>query len=221
MLPEYLDIVTFLLQFGGDEILTKSFYIACHNGNADIMKYISTKLSNSTKQNILNNGIIYATHSYHLETFKNLIEMGADVNAKYSNGKNVLNYACNFYKKEKDNSHDEIDVVKLLLERGAKTFYEDEEYLNSPLCHAVSNTDTTILENLLKYGANPNMQGTKNIFNPLTHAFSYGNLEAASKLIEYGANVGDVGYLLKLFLVDSARYRLTGYNLEKVFIFIF
>lgn len=190
----YLDIISFLLQKkcegADDEAIERSFYIACYNGNIDIVKLLYSKLI--TKNKIINNGIIYATHSNNLEIFKFLIEMGADVNARDTNGKDVLTYACSFFDNNK------MEVVNLLLDRGAKTFHYDQEYQNSPFYYAVNHTSSTLLKFLLQYGVNMNMKGT---INPVEHALSIGNLEAASLFIKNGANVGDAANLLKNYLL--------------------
>jgi hypothetical protein len=59
---------------------------------------------------------------------KKLLDEGVDVNTKYRYGATVLSYAC-------DRGH--VDVVKLLLDRGADPLVKDTFYKATPLTWAV------------------------------------------------------------------------------------
>jgi ankyrin repeat protein len=75
-----------------------------------------------------------------------LIEKGADINNISKGGGSVLGYACEY---------NLIDVVKLLISKGAEIDARKNNFANTPLMYAANSGNEAIVDLLLAAGADP------------------------------------------------------------------
>ena len=92
----------------------------------------------------LNEDFLAAARKGDVAKLKELLDKGADVNAKTEYGATALAYAC-------DKGH--VEVVKLLLERGANVNVKDTFYGEMPLGWALQRDNVEIIKLLLDKGA--------------------------------------------------------------------
>jgi ankyrin repeat protein len=98
------------------------------------------------------------------------LDKGFDVNAKTRYGATALSYAC-------DKGH--VEVVKLLIERGANVNVKDTFYGEVPLGWALSHGHAQVLKLLLDKGAT-------GIERALTEGVQEGNIEIVKIALEKG-----------------------------------
>ncbi|MHC4206322.1 MAG: ankyrin repeat domain-containing protein, partial [Planctomycetota bacterium] len=121
-----------------------------------------------------------AAYNGDVERVKQLIAKGADVNAKRTNGKTPLLRAA---------SRGHLDVVKVLLENGAKVDVGGGKY--TPLFHPIwdKNIDIEMVRTLIASGADVNAHPKDEKTTPLFYAVFYNRPQVARILIEAGADV--------------------------------
>lgn len=119
------------------------------------------------------------------ETVSVLIDAGADVNYKNSNGKSVLHVAV---------AKSEDICVEHLLKAGANTNLEDNDGY-SPLWIAVSENNIKITPYLLQYGGDVNFTLKDTNMSLLCVAASKGYEDMLELLLKYNANVNLAAYL--------------------------
>lgn len=155
-------------------------------GDGDISK-LEMLLRNKADPNIkiLVSPIITASIQNNEPFIKALIKYGADVNQHDYFNNTPLHYAIH-----NKNSN----VVKLLLEHGAKTGFLTKNYPPesnnnglSELSKAVVKGDVDSTKLLLAFGADPNLSDENKIY-PLTESAFLGDLETARALLSAGAN---------------------------------
>lgn len=121
-----------------------------------------------------------------LEIVQFLLDKGANVNAKSTQGNTPLHYAA---------KQNEAAIAQLLLERGAAI--NDQRSLDgwAPLHFAAFNNSTETLQLLLERGANVDIQN-KDKETPLVLATRKDHAGAAQLLLEYHANIHHCGSAL-------------------------
>lgn len=133
----------------------------------------------------INEKLIKSIENGDLESVKECLKNGADVNARQESGATPLVYACENYL---DNGNlANLELVRFLISKGANVNLKNATNKLSTLLHcATNNLELTKL--LIDNGADVN---AKNLFGktPLMYACSYNNFETTEILIEYGADV--------------------------------
>lgn len=81
-----------------------------------------------------------------LAVFNLLVEKGADINAISRGGGSVLGYAC---------ENNQIEIVKILLSKGAEVDGRKNNFANTPLMYAANGGYEAIVDLLLAAGADP------------------------------------------------------------------
>ena len=94
------------------------------------------------------------------------------------NDNTALTYAC---------SNGYYDIVKLLLENGAKVNFGYK--IQSPLCEAAGLRNINMVELLIQYGADVKYYNERFNYSPLTRALNGYSTEATKFLIERGARL--------------------------------
>lgn len=137
--------------------------------------------------------LINASEDGDLNRATVLLDQGADVNEGIFNGYNPLLAACWRFDAK-------IDMVKLLLERGANVNYRDLNR-NTALNMAVSNNRIDIVRLLLKYGASKDLTGCVHSndlsITPLELAQMKGNVQII-QLLETADSKGGTAYVKAL-----------------------
>jgi len=117
------------------------FWQSCELGDISTFNSVTPKIVNFDLTNSKGwNAIVIATYYGHLEIVKKLVELGADVNTKSTNGTTLLMYAVSYYQRSKDS-----DLFKYLLELGSDTLSADkygktlEQYVIESRCEALLN----------------------------------------------------------------------------------
>ncbi len=124
-------------------------------------------------------GLIEAARAGDVVTVRALVGQGSDVNATRGDGLTALHGAA-----ERGNA----DVVRLLLERGARVDAATRIGAYTPLHLAARRGDAQVVRLLLGAGANPNAVTTNSGVTPLhLAAASLGGKDAVSALLERGA----------------------------------
>ena len=127
-----------------------------------------------------------------------LLEAGADVNARQSDGATALHWAAHW---------DDRELASLLLHAGAKVD-SAAAYGVTPLSLAAANASASLVDLLLEAGANPNA-ARESGETPLMRAAATGSVAAVRSLLAAGANVDaadPVGAQTPLMLAASGRH---------------
>jgi ankyrin repeat protein len=120
-----------------------------------------------------------------------LLDRGADPSAQTGAGEALKNIQCPALLIEIKSAR-RLEVIQLLLSRGADANGEGNNYYDSPLHAAASNRNLPAIELLVNYGADVNAQS--NYFgNALHGAAVAGNLPAVELLVKLGADVNARG----------------------------
>lgn len=112
-----------------------------------------------------------------IEIIEKLLQEGASPNITISNNETPLIQAI---------SHEDLDMVKLLVERYAANINFPSHLLDTPLSKAASRNNLEIAEYLLQKGANPNAMVNR---YPLIEAIQRQNLDMVKLLVENKADV--------------------------------
>ncbi len=120
-----------------------------------------------------------AAHDGRIETVRNSIESGKEVNAKDPTTSYTAMHMAAY------NGH--TDIVKLLLEHDAAVDCRDVEG-KTPLIHACTGPFPKTVEILLAAGADINAQETTEGFTPLMMAAGLGQTEVVKVLLSHGAD---------------------------------
>ncbi|TDA41701.1 MAG: hypothetical protein DSO07_03190 [Thermoproteota archaeon] len=154
-----------------------------------------------------NTGLIIAVYQRDLEKVKELLDRGADVNAKDIFGDTPLHIAAR-------NGH--LDIVKLLLERGADVNARNESG-DTPLTAAAANGHLDVVRFLVNRGADIDARNDSDC-TPLHIAAIRGHLNVVKFLVEKGADVNarDEKGETPLDLAKDERQWDVVYFLEKI-----
>jgi ankyrin repeat protein len=148
--------------------------------------------------------LLYAAENGQLEIVKLLLQKGADVNAKssYNTVHQCATPLIGATKVEKNyarmgdlpgsrvtttKKHGYLEIVQLLLEKGAKPD-ELDNFGHTALFHAASNGQVDVVKLLLDKGAGVDVDGKNRNGTPLLFAAQNGDVEVVSLLLAKGAN---------------------------------
>ncbi len=158
--------------------------------NDRVPEYGFTPLMGACSNPLRYNEETLAVEEESFQIAKRLIELGADVSARDSDGETALHRAA---KRKSDK------CTKLLLENGAE-IDAIASNLETPLSSAAFAGSEANVKVLLEKGANPN-QMLKDGYTPLAWAASNGHEECVDILISHGGKILDNnGFTVKGFL---------------------
>jgi ankyrin repeat protein len=179
----------------------------------------------------LENQLYIAINKNNLEEVQKLLGRGADPNGKYENGNSILTNAIilnNEYivkellkhvAKIDDNTFQNavryvnLEIINLLLERGADPNYKNEygDSILSNLLFSNNSEKIKIIEKLLEHGAKID---DDTFFN----AVGYSNLEIINLLLDHGANLNGQnkdGYSILNAAIDSKNLEIVKKLLDR------
>lgn len=122
--------------------------------------------------------LLYAAYVGRQDKVKLLLERGANINARRSDGRTALHMAANRSNR---------NMVELLLNAGAAPDLSDAVG-NTPLIVACSNFDIQVVAAILKAKVNVNHKGQYGA-TPLIKAAEKGKVEIVQMLLEKGADI--------------------------------
>lgn len=122
--------------------------------------------------------LIFAVRNELLEVVRDLVEKGADVNAKDAMGHSALDLALT--------RRDNISIMYELLKHGADPDAKDANG-DTPLARALKTNDIEAARILILLGANPNIPDTHGVM-PIFHILRLNDLDCAALLVERGAD---------------------------------
>ena len=163
------------------------FYEAVKEGEREVVsQFLKEKVNVNIKdRNFGWTPLHWATAQGNLQLISDLLEQGAEVNARDNNRWTSLHEAV---------SNDREEIASLLLKNGAYVNAEDKN-LWTPLHEAVANENLTMVSLLLEQGADVNKKD-KNLWTPLELAKKEGNKNLTALLSKY-----NVAFKLKLLVL--------------------
>ena len=175
----------------GDKDGVTPLFIACKNGNIEIIKALIAGGSDGNKADVNKARTTDGTTPLHvacdsgnIEIVKALIAGGSDVNkARRTDGATPLHFAC----KKSGN----IEIFQALIVAGAKLDQVKKDGA-TPLHVACDSGNIEILQALIEGGSDVNKALTKDGATPLHVACESGNIEIVQALIDKEADVNKV-----------------------------
>ena len=207
------EVVTLLLEKGADvnaraSTGTTALYEASGEGQAELVKLLLEKGASVNAKNVGGcTPLLLASENGQLEVVRLLLKKGADVNAQASYNV-VENSATPLIGATKlridydslgagplqgkravcsDKKHGYFDVVKVLLDNGAKVDVTDNWDITA-LTYASKNGQVDVVKLLLDRGAGVDAQGHSGNGTPLYFAARAGEVEVVKLLLSRGAN---------------------------------
>jgi ankyrin repeat protein len=144
----HLEVVKLLLDNGAD-VNARASYNSAHQSATPLIG--ATMLGVNFQGYDYIAGIRVATDKRHgyLEVVKVLVDKGAELDATDNLGHTALFYAA---------LNEQLEVARLLLERGAGADVQGHNLNGTPLLMAAQNGDVEMVKLLLAYGADPNAE---------------------------------------------------------------
>jgi uncharacterized protein len=148
--------------------------------------------SKAAHNQIQSQTVMAATNQGDLETVRELISKGADVNTLYPHVNSFLDGHTPLLVAARDGH---AEIVKELLQAGAKVRIEDWVFKGSPIHKATYNGNPEILKMLVQHpDIDLDVQGPINGYTPLHDALWHGFSECAEILINAGARLDLKGH---------------------------
>ena len=174
-----------------------------------IKQYVDDGRALAQKQ-IAEQTVMEATNRGDVDTVKQLIASGAEVNTTYPHINSFTDGHTPLLVAARD-AH--TDIVKLLLEAGAKVRVEDWVFKGAPIHKATYNGNVEILKMLVAHpDIDLDIQGPINGYTPLHDALWHGFTECAEILVNAGARLDLKGHDGKLPL--DLAVEVSGENSE-------
>jgi ankyrin repeat protein len=215
----YLRLAALLIEKGAnvnhvDKSKRTALMEAAMNGHSEIAELLISRGANMDIVDFQDrSALMLAILGGHADVAKLLIRKGANVNladkvsgrtalmftiqgGKFAIAKTLLQSAFSKYSRddkilERDVNPIFRELVKLLIEHGAKVDQVEDRGGRSPLNHAIEAGYTEIARMLIESGADVNRENGSG-YIPLHSAISGRNMECTNLLIQYGADVNRV-----------------------------
>ncbi|KAF4457213.1 hypothetical protein F53441_777 [Fusarium austroafricanum] len=211
-----IELVRLLLDYGAnpnaENILKQStLYVAIQGGNADMVGLLLDRGASAKPANILDTTILEATIGLkRFELVKKLIDGGADVSGTDMHQQPIL------IKVIRDpflNNDEKVEVLRILLDKGANPDTVDIVFGLPAICHAVEMPSTQVVEEILSRGANTKVRMISGQ-TLLTYSIDVNRHNTVRALLAGGLDVNEVDGLSRTPLM-LALLRL-DFNLTKL-----
>jgi ankyrin repeat protein len=154
----------------------------------------------------LEDKLYYAILTEHKRIVENIIERGADINAKYESGNTPLICAI---------SAGQLDIVKILIENGADINAKYESG-NTPLIFAIFARQLDIIKIFIENGADINFESAPGV-TPLNFAVGNDNIDIVKILIENGADINaksEAGFTPLMYAIATKKLDIVKILIE-------
>ncbi|MBN1385073.1 MAG: ankyrin repeat domain-containing protein [Elusimicrobia bacterium] len=181
----HIDMVRLLLENGAnvnaeDNTKMKAWHIASYKGNDKMLELLkSYEFKEKDNKPVIELGYIKQND---LLKVKELIEAGADVNIRDSDGKSLLHWAAYW---------DVVEVAELLVGKGADVNILDKSN-SPPLMSAAIKDSFRVAKLLIEKGAKLDIK-SKNKHTPLMIAANWNSVDVLKLLLENGADINARG----------------------------
>lgn len=193
-------VVKTLLEAGIDQSMeddygrTAAFYARDCNVSRWMLKY-GPETEAISPDHLDNTGLFHLAWLGDLEGTQFFIDQGADVNARNKFSETALTEASR---------HGSLEVVRLLLQNGAKVEVATAGHGWTPLCQAVRDNRVEVVRALLEHGANKHAK-LKSGCDAVAEACYRGHHEIARILMEHGARLESLNHYRRTPLLEASR----------------
>ena len=159
-----------------------ALHLAALHGHTELVEYfVKAHNIDVNTTNVKNDtAVLWASRGNNIDTVRNLIRLGANLNHQNDKGSTPLYWGCRYGL---------TDMVRILLKEGNADVHQQRKLgLVSPILLASALGYLEITKLLLDYGALVNLT-IQSGFCPLHHAAAEGNVDVIQLLLERGANI--------------------------------
>jgi ankyrin repeat protein len=155
-------------------------YAVMRNRDEAVAALVQNKVDVNTPPDGYFNSLNLASEHASIETIRLILDNGANAALERSGSQALHNAA----------KRGDIDIMQLLIERGADVNGASNGVYGTPLKAAIQSRQQPVFEFMLRKGADINARGSTTKY-PIDQALFGGNQKAAERLIELGAQFGD------------------------------
>lgn len=200
VLKRRLWVIKALLEAGidqsiGDDYGNPAAFYAQHSNASTWMLRYGPETEAISANHLDNTGLFQMAWLGDVEGTQFFIEQGADVNARNVLAETALTEASR---------HGNLDVVRLLLQNGAKVEVATGGNRWTPLCQAVRDDRPEVVKILLEHGANKHTK-LKSGCDAVAEACYRGHHEIARILIERGSRLESLNHFKRTPLHEASR----------------
>ncbi|KAM5346299.1 hypothetical protein ACJ41O_009304 [Fusarium nematophilum] len=215
---ENIELVDLLLQHGAnvnatDIVGNPVLAIAVESGNKDMINLLLKRGCNVNARTYIGTTIVeHAIAKQRVDIAKQLLAGGADAGAKDAHSQPIIiNIIRNPLLKEQE----KIEVIRLLLGRGADPDTTDRIYGLPAICHAVEMPSAAVVDEMLRHGAKTKVRMLAGQ-TLLTYSVDLNRRDHINVLLGHGVDINEVDGLNRTPLM-LALLRV-DYNLAKVLV---
>ncbi len=185
----------YIIRLGGSVyFLKKRINFVLEKGNDEELEFYAKRVIDLKEKDEFFGGatpLERAIRYKNIKAVKKLVEVGADIESRNSNGSTALIYALWYGNRE---------IMEYLLSKGANINATDRNMQTALHIAVAYKKDKEIVEMLLDNGANIEAGAEDKFFTPLIYAMSKDNEEIVRILLDRGANVNAVDHHGATFL---------------------
>ncbi|KAH7160411.1 ankyrin repeat-containing domain protein [Dactylonectria estremocensis] len=215
---ENVELVGLLLQHGAnanatDIVGNPILATAVESGNTDMIELLLCKGGNVNARTYIGTTILeHAIAKKRVDIAKQLLAGGANAGATDVHSQPIL---INIIRNPLLNDDEKIEMMRLLLSKGADPDAADRIYGLPAICHAVEMPSAAVVDELLRHGARTTVRMLAGQ-TLLTYAIDLNRRDQVNVLLDHGVEINEVDGLNRTPLM-LALLRL-DYNLAKILV---